>query len=125
MTTALASENNDSLFDLAHAIRREGERIERLLQPILDKDYEYTLFKAHAQRIWVPLPQLLEWLRAYQKGGKQEVQPRTWSPLDTKSQEVVRERLTLLGDLADELDVTKKQIFALGPGHQYPYEKPR
>ena len=117
MTTALALKNNDPLFDLTHAIRREGERIEKLLQPILDKDYEYTLFKAHAQRIWVPLPQLLEWLRAYQKGGKQEVQPRTWSPLDSKSQEIVRERLTLLGDFADALDVTKEQIFALGLQH--------
>ena len=117
MTTAVASENNDSLFDLAYAIRREGERIERLLQPVLDKDYEYTLFKAHAQRIWVPLPQLLEWWHAYQKDGKQGLQPRTWQSLDIKSQEAVRERLTLLGDLADSLDVTKEQIFALGPQH--------
>ena len=117
MTTTHALENNDPLFDPALAAVREGERIEKLLGPLATKDYEYALFKEHAQHMWVPLPKLLEWWRAYQKNGQAGLQPRNWKPLDAKTQEIVRNRLALLGDLTDEPVVTKEHIFALGPKH--------
>ena len=117
MNTKDALSDSDALFDPALAVVREGERIENLLGPLATKDYEYALFKEHAQRIWVPLPKMLEWWRTYQKDGRQGLQPHNWSPLDAKSQEVVRKRLAFLAHLADAFNVTKEQIFALGPEH--------
>jgi Mu transposase, C-terminal len=112
---AVMNLDDDHLFDLECARQREAQRILHLLGELANQDYQYDRLRDRARRVGVPSQNLLAWWLSYREYGINGLIPSHWMPLDEASEEVVRERLVLLGELAETVEVTKEQILAIAP----------
>src|SRR5579885_223862 len=110
---AVLQPDDDHLFDLETARQREGQRILGLLGDLVKADYQYDLLREQARRVGVPSQYLWAWWHAYRERGIEGLLPIGWLPLDATSQNVVRQRLAILGELADAEEVTEEQILAI------------
>src|SRR2546430_1080311 len=110
---AVMEPDGDRLFNLERARQREAQRKVALLGDLLKSDYQYDLLRERARQVAVPSQHLWAWWYAYRERGMEGLLPTGWLPLDAKSQDVVRERLAVLGDLADAVQITEEQIIAL------------
>src|SRR2546430_4180774 len=112
---AVMEPDGDRLFNLERARQREAQRKVALLGDLLKSDYQYDLLRERARQVAVPSQQLWAWWYAYRENGIEGLLPTSWLPLDAPSQDVVRQRLAVLGALADTVEVTEEQILALAP----------
>ena len=112
---AVMEPDDDRLFDLERARQREAQRKVELLGDLLKSDYQYDLLRERARQVAVPSQPLWAWWHAYREHGIEGLLPNGWLPLDAPSQDVVRTRRAVLGDLADTVEVTEEQILALAP----------
>jgi putative transposase len=112
---AVMEPDDDRLFDLERARQREAQRKVELLGVLLKSDYQYDLLRERARQVAVPSQPLWAWWHAYREHGIEGLLPTGWLPLDAPSQDVVRTRRAVLGDLADTVEVTEEQILALAP----------
>lgn len=110
--------DNGRLFDLKRASQREAQRKVVLLGDLLKSDYQYDLLRDRARQVAVPSQVLWAWWYAYRERGMEGLLPTGWLPLDAPSQDVVRQRLVVLGYLADTVEITEEQILALAPDHE-------
>src|SRR5712692_8487223 len=118
MNTVMEPVDN-RLFDLEGARLREAQRKVALLgEDLLKSDYQYDLLRERARRVAVPSQHLWAWWHAYRERGIEGLLPSGWLPLDAPAQEVVRQRLAVLGGLADAVEVTEEQILALAPDEE-------
>ncbi len=109
---------DDRLFDLETARRREAQRKLELMGDLAQADYNYDRLRERARLVGVPSQCLWAWWHDYRERGIEGLLPTGWLPLDAPSQEVVRERFAVLGDLAGALEVTEEQILALAPDQE-------
>ncbi len=110
--------DDDHLFSLECARRREAQRILLLLGELANQDYQYDRLRERACQVGVPSQNLLAWWLSYRKYGISGLLPSHWMPLDEASEEAVRERLVLLGELTEMVEVTKEQILAMAPDEE-------
>src|SRR5260221_1663951 len=101
------------LFHLEHEQRREAERRLRLLGELVMTEYNYDLLRKRSKEVFVPLKPLWEWWHAQRDRGFEGLIPAHWQPLDEATQELVRQRLALLGEFADAVIVTSADITEL------------
>lgn len=111
--------SDDHLFDLQSAREREVLRREQLLgEKLLSVGYQYDLLRDRARQVGISSQYLWAWLQAYREHGREGLVPTSWKLLDDASREVVRERLALLGEIADAVEVTQEQILAIAPDRE-------
>ena len=116
---AMIAWSDDHLFDLQSAREREVLRREQLLgEKLLSGGYQYDLLRDRARQVGISSQYLWAWLQAYHEHGREGLVPTCWKPLDDASREVVRERLALLGEIADAVEVTQEQILAIAPDRE-------
>jgi putative transposase len=78
----------------------EAQRRLCLLGSAATETYDYHRLKARAAQTYVPLKVLWTWWQAYQKQREEGLIPTdwtSWTALPAKTQDVITERLTLLG----------------------------
>jgi len=78
----------------------EAQRRLCLLGSAATETYDYHRLKARAAQTYVPLKVLWTWWQAYQKQREEGLTPTdwtSWTALPAKTQDVITERLTLLG----------------------------
>lgn len=110
--------DDDHLFNLEYARQREAQRILLLLGDLANQDYQYDRLRERAQQVGVPSQNLMVWWLSYREYGIKGLIPSHWMPFDEASEKMVRERLALLGELAEVVEVTKEQILAMAPDEE-------
>ena len=107
--------DSDHLFSLEYARQREAQRRLVLLGDLANRDYDYDRLRERARQICVPSQNLLAWWLTYRDYGLSGLITSHWMPLDESSEEAVRGRLALLGELTEMVEVTQEQILAMAP----------
>jgi putative transposase len=110
--------DDDHLFSLECARQREAQRILLLLGDLANRDYQYERLRERARQVGVPSQNLLVWWLSYREYGISGLIPSHWMQLDESSEKVVRERLVLLGELTEMVEVTKEQILVMAPNEE-------
>jgi hypothetical protein len=101
---------NSFLLDLETYIQQEAERRLRMLGEYAHQEYTPKQLLALARERYIPRHVLITWKYAFARGGISGLRPRDWTPLSEETQQIVVSRLQSLGDLANALTITEKDI---------------
>ena len=107
-------DNQQELFNLTHARRREAERRFKMLGAFAEKsDFDKKQTRTFAQQRYLSEKTLTAWKHDYLLHGLDGLVPQDWSYLKEKSQQVVVERLQTLGALTEAITIEPKDIYDL------------
>lgn len=98
------------LLDLETCIQQEAERRLRMLGEYAHKEYTPKQLLVLARERYIPRHVLITWKYAFARAGISGLRPRDWTLLSEKAQQIVISRVQSLGDLANALTITEKDI---------------
>jgi transposase len=101
-----------SIFDFEAARKFEAERRLKLLDDLVKTDYDPGQLRNQARLTRLPRKVLLHWLQTYQRRGLEGLIPE-WTELDPATYGIIQARYEQLGDLADNVMITKEQVAKL------------
>lgn len=107
------------LFNLDLARCREAERRLKMLGAFAQEDLTKQQLRAFAQARYVSEKTLTSWKHSYLLQGPDGLLPQDWTYLKKKPQQVVLERLQVLGSLAEAITISAKDIYDLAAKNQW------
>lgn len=112
-----------SIVSLKSAKNAEAERRLRLLGDLSDQPYDYNRLRDRARQVRVSPPIFVVWWRAYQSQGKSGLVPDWPDEIDVEEHEMLLDRRTKLGDIADGEVVSPKEIQKIADAMGRTYER--
>jgi transposase InsO family protein len=101
------------IFDLALARKREAERRLKTLGIFAHEEFDKKRLRIFARDRFVAERELAHWKHEYVLHGFDGLLPQDWIPLTEKAQQRVKQRLAILGELADAITITGDDIYKL------------
>ena len=116
-------DNQQELFNLALARRREADRRLKMLGTFAQEDFEKKQLRAFAQGRYVSEKTLTSWKHDYLLHGFDGLLPQDWTYLKAKSQQVVVKRLQALGELTETITISAQNVHDLVEKHGWHHRK--
>lgn len=109
----LLIDNPQELFNLPLARCREAERRLKMLGTFAQEDFTKQQLRAFARERYVSEKTLTSWKHRYLLRGPDGLLPQDWTYLKAKSQQVVIERIQVLGSLTEAIVISAKDVYDL------------
>jgi transposase InsO family protein len=115
--------NQQELFNLERARRRETKRRFKMLGAFVQEDFDKKRLRAFAQARYVSEKTLTSWKHSYLLHGLDGLLPQDWTYLKGKARRIVVERLQALGELTEAITITAEDVYQLVEKHGWHFRK--